>query len=107
LKEVLKAMATGRKGNGTAVRRRTRSGSKELASKESAAKETAITVLQDSNGSPAYNGSPAHNSAHWSKIDTETESIRTRAYELFLSRGALHGNDLGDWLNAERELRGA
>ena len=94
-------MATGRKGNGTAVRRRTRSGSKELASKESAAKETAITVLQDSNGSPAHNG------AHRSKIDTEIESIRTRAYELFLSRGALHGNDLGDWLNAERELRGA
>jgi hypothetical protein len=99
-------MATGRKGNGTAVRRRTRSGSKEIASKESAAKETATTV-QDSNDTPAHNGSPAHNGAHWSKIDTEIENIRTRAYELFLARGALHGNDLGDWLNAERELRGA
>jgi hypothetical protein len=44
---------------------------------------------------------------HRSKIDTEIESIRARAYELFLSRGAVHGNDLGDWLNAERELRGA
>ena len=99
-------MATGRKGNGTAVRRRTRSGSKELASKESAAKETTPTV-QDSNDTPAHNGGPAHNGAHWSKIDTEIESIRARAYELFLSRGAVHGNDLGDWLNAERELRGA
>jgi hypothetical protein len=35
------------------------------------------------------------------------ETIRLRAYELFLARGATHGNDLADWLNAERELRGA
>jgi hypothetical protein len=32
------------------------------------------------------------------------EQIRLRAYELYLSRGATHGNEVEDWLNAEREL---
>lgn len=30
--------------------------------------------------------------------------IAARAYEIFLSRGASHGHDLDDWLQAEREL---
>jgi CHASE3 domain sensor protein len=34
-----------------------------------------------------------------------TEQIRQRAYELFLARGATHGNDVRDWLLAEQELR--
>lgn len=33
--------------------------------------------------------------------------IARRAYDLYLSRGCEHGYDLDDWLNAERELRGA
>ena len=32
------------------------------------------------------------------------EQIRLRAYELYLSRGATHGDEVEDWLNAEREL---
>jgi hypothetical protein len=32
--------------------------------------------------------------------------IAVRAYELFLSRGEIHGRDLDDWLAAERELMG-
>jgi hypothetical protein len=32
------------------------------------------------------------------------EQIRQRAYELFLNRGATHGNEVEDWLNAEQEL---
>jgi hypothetical protein len=35
------------------------------------------------------------------------ETIRVRAYELFLARGAAHGDDFADWLSAERELHGA
>jgi hypothetical protein len=35
------------------------------------------------------------------------EAVRVRAYWLFLARGATHGDDLTDWLNAERELIGA
>ena len=33
------------------------------------------------------------------------EAIATRAYELFLKRGAGHGGDFDDWLAAERELQ--
>jgi Protein of unknown function (DUF2934) len=85
-------MATVRKGNGTTVRRRSKS----------AAKEAAATAKE-------LNGAPAHNGAAAAQLDREmnVEIIRLRAYELFLARGAAHGNDLADWLNAERELLGA
>jgi hypothetical protein len=32
------------------------------------------------------------------------DAIARRAYELFLQRGARHGQDFEDWLAAEREL---
>jgi hypothetical protein len=34
------------------------------------------------------------------------ESIAKRAYQLYLRRGADHGYDLDDWLQAEREILG-
>ncbi len=34
------------------------------------------------------------------------EDVARRAYEIFRSRGAVHGRDLEDWLAAERELQG-
>jgi hypothetical protein len=33
------------------------------------------------------------------------EEIRHRAYLRFLERGASHGEDFNDWLEAERELK--
>jgi hypothetical protein len=37
---------------------------------------------------------------------TITENdIRLRAYELYLERGAIPGNEVDDWLQAERELQ--
>jgi hypothetical protein len=33
------------------------------------------------------------------------EQIAQRAYELFLARGATDGQDVEDWLGAERALR--
>ena len=33
------------------------------------------------------------------------EAIARRAYEIFERRGAGHGADVDDWLQAERELR--
>lgn len=33
------------------------------------------------------------------------EEIERRAYEIFVARGSVHGGDLDDWLQAERELR--
>lgn len=35
------------------------------------------------------------------------EMIADRAYELFQARGGAHGYALDDWLQAEREVRGA
>ena len=32
------------------------------------------------------------------------EMISTRAYEIHLSRGGEHGHDVGDWLQAERDV---
>ena len=32
--------------------------------------------------------------------------VRLRAYELYLKRGGAPGNDMEDWLQAERELHG-
>ena len=39
--------------------------------------------------------------------ESNIEMIRERAYELFLARGATHGADLADWLEAEQELHAA
>jgi hypothetical protein len=33
------------------------------------------------------------------------DQIRQRAYEIFLARGAAQGQDVEDWLRAERELQ--
>lgn len=33
------------------------------------------------------------------------DDVRLRAYELYLQRGAIPGNEVGDWLQAEQELR--
>jgi hypothetical protein len=83
----LKEMATVRKGKGTTARRRTKGNA---------------TVRQS-------NGMPAHAAAAeaGSNAEVNPETIRLRAYELFLARGATHGDDVADWLNAERELCGA
>jgi len=35
----------------------------------------------------------------------DLEQIRLRAYEIHLERGGLPGNELDDWLQAERELQ--
>ena len=32
------------------------------------------------------------------------EQIRLRAYEIFMARGGINGNDVSDWLEAERQL---
>jgi hypothetical protein len=95
-------MATAKKGNGTAVRRRTKS----AAEKQSAIKDVA-TATYESNGALAHNGNGAAAAgANGATTDTSIETIRMRAYELFLARGSTHGDDLADWLKAERELRG-
>jgi hypothetical protein len=40
------------------------------------------------------------------KQPTITENdLRDRAYEIYLKRGPNPGNEIGDWLQAERELK--
>ena len=34
----------------------------------------------------------------------DPQAVAMRAYEIFLRRGAVHGDDWADWLSAEREL---
>jgi hypothetical protein len=61
---------------------------KAPATRRTAAKPTAISAA-----APIQLEPPSH------------DAIATRAYELFLRRGAQHGQDWDDWLAAERELR--
>jgi hypothetical protein len=34
------------------------------------------------------------------------DEVRVRAYQRYLERGGTHGNDLEDWVEAEKELKG-
>jgi hypothetical protein len=34
----------------------------------------------------------------------DRERIASRAYEIYVARGGVHGRDMDDWLEAEREL---
>ena len=40
-----------------------------------------------------------------SALEPSEEEIRARAYQMYLERGAGHGLDFEDWLQAERELK--
>lgn len=42
--------------------------------------------------------------ALWQKMNAITDEIRQRAFSLFEGRGRTIGMDLGDWLQAEREV---
>jgi len=39
--------------------------------------------------------------------NSSQETIRFRAYEIYLERGSLSGSELDDWIQAEREMCGA
>jgi hypothetical protein len=41
-----------------------------------------------------------------SENSARDEEIRRRSYEIYLERGEQPGRELGDWLQAERELQG-
>jgi hypothetical protein len=53
--------------------------------------------------------SAIHSDAENSSADQASshEQIRRRAYEIYLERGGFPGNELDDWLRAERELERA
>ena len=88
----MKEMGTVRKASGTTVGRRTKSADKQ-----------ATVTERASNGLATHNGGADTGS----NPELNIETIRVRAYQLFCERGATHGRDLADWLQAERELRAA
>lgn len=79
--------------------------------KKSAVEGTHETPISQSNGhdtsdlnaasSNGSNGNGTHNRIH----EPSFEQIQLRAYELFVARGYSHGDDIGDWLTAENELK--
>ena len=64
----------------------------QATSKRSGTLEVRASAIQ----SDAENTSADHARSH--------EQIRLRAYEIYLERGGFPGNELDDWLQAEREL---
>jgi len=50
---------------------------------------------------------PAKAAARAVRAEPSFEEIRQRAYEIYVRRGGSPGNDIDDWITAERELRGA
>jgi hypothetical protein len=39
------------------------------------------------------------------KLAITEDDLRNRAYEIYLKRGPNPGNEIGDWLQAEREIK--
>jgi len=58
----------------------------------------------ESNSSSAILTSRATDTSVYSSVSEE--QIRRRAYELYVQRGGVGGNQAEDWLRAEAELRG-
>ena len=55
-------------------------------------------------GNMAHQPSESENAEPEVPTAPRPEEIRQRAYELHLEGGCVHGRDLDDWLQAEREL---
>jgi hypothetical protein len=51
--------------------------------------------------------SPSSTASEPQPATVADDEIARRAYDLFLSRGGEHGHHVEDWLQAERELKGA
>ena len=47
---------------------------------------------------------PGAKAAAQRKQQPSADEIARRAYDIFLARGAIHGSDFDDWLQAEQEL---
>jgi hypothetical protein len=88
----------------------------EMGQREEGRRRDEQNEQQDLNqGMATGTHSSAHGGIHWgpsyrmrSKIEhalPTKEQIKARAYELYLQRHRTDGQDLGDWLIAENELK--
>jgi Protein of unknown function (DUF2934) len=67
---------------------------------------TGKTKGKTANGGPAA-ANAAVSPAHQNGVSMPNpDVIRARAYEVFVARGGNRGDELSDWLTAERELMG-
>jgi DUF2934 family protein len=64
----------------------------KLKDKRNEVLQVRVSPNQSHPENPSVNEKPSH------------EEIRLRACEIYLERGGLPGNELDDWLQAEREL---
>ena len=53
---------------------------------------------------PIEKSSPARSVSRTARRHPAREEIELRAYQIYLGRGGAQGQDLEDWLRAEREL---
>ena len=53
-----------------------------------------VDVISETEGLSQPNGRPSE------------DEVRVRAYQRYLERGGTHGNDVEDWVEAEKELKG-
>ena len=52
------------------------------------------------------NASPATQKPHAASNHPKQEEIALRAYQIYLQRGGVPGNEFEDWMQAERQLLG-
>jgi hypothetical protein len=72
------------------------------------ATETADSKARDAAFEQLLCLAASYSSANGSRTEVRTsptsEDVALRAYHLYLDRGATHGHDLDDWLQAERQV---
>lgn len=67
-------------------------------------KQSAITETDQKASTHQEATSPATQKVEPKQPIITEDAIRLRAYELYLERGAIRGDEVQDWLLAEREL---
>jgi len=53
---------------------------------------------------PTKEASPAVSDSQTAEDRPRREEIEVRAFQIYVERGGTHGQDMEDWLKAEREL---
>lgn len=95
------------------TRKRSRAGGKPAAGEQTTAASPEVAEPSDTFAARAEAGGERPDDPSTSETRSESmasepseEDIRRRAYQRYLDRGAAHGADFDDWLEAERELKG-
>jgi hypothetical protein len=70
--------------------------------KRAARSDAAPATARPSRARAPRNGA---NGEQKTQLIPNEDDIRVRAYHLYLERGAVDGNDVDDWVAAERELK--